>query len=280
MGKTYSIKLKEYNKCMNILKFTSLVFLDEIQTFDYKGISKYKRTKNVFTKIANDFKLVEELLNKEDLFNACTILRTTYEDIIYIIATTHNKKMKVDLEIKPKVFREELENNCNELFTEYFEKEDFNRMYKHLCKVVHPCSLKELVSYLMKTKKYNKYMINNMRYSLVIIEYMYLNYLYKKIGEENEFHLNLINLCTYVNLVNIACYFNGLDKNKRYLSKYMMYDTNNKYINDLDAKFKELYNDIKNNEEKIEINIKELARETDKQISNSKYKEIVKDFIK
>lgn len=280
MGKTYSTKLKEYNKCISVLKFTSFVFLDEIQNFEYKKISKYSRGKNVFIKMVNDFKLVEELLNKEDLFNACTILRTTYENIMYLIATSHDKTMKVDLDIYPGKYREELENNCNELFTNYFEKEDFNKMYKHLCKIVHPSSLKELVSYLMKTKKYNKYVINNIRYSLVVIEYLYLNFLYKKINEENEFHLNLIDICTYVNLVNVVYYYNSLDKNKRYLSKYMMYDTNNKYITDLEEDFKKLYNDIKNNEEKIEINIKELARRTDMQISNSKYKEIVKDFIK
>ena len=90
-----------------------------------------------------------------------------------------------------------MEDNCNDLFTDFFHKDDFNYIYKYLCKIVHPSSLKELLAYLSNTIKYKSNLLINLKYSMVLIKYMYLNYLRKKIKmPESQFDLNFIDYCT------------------------------------------------------------------------------------
>lgn len=65
--------------------------------------------------------------------------------------------------------------------------------------------MKELLSYMSKTIKYKNYLLSNPKYTMLVIEYMYLNFLNKKVGnEESKFDLNFIDLSTYVNLMNVV----------------------------------------------------------------------------
>lgn len=97
-----------------------------------------------------------------------------------------------------------------------------------VCKIIHPCSLKELVSYMNKTIKYKNYLLGNLKYMMLVIDYMYLNFLNTKIGnEESKFDLNFIDLCTYVNLMNVAYYINDVKDSKSFIRGYFYYDTNN-----------------------------------------------------
>lgn len=116
----------------------------------------------------------------QDLLNAATVLRTLYENIIYIIATSYDKEIKTTLDTSPGELRKVLVENCSSIFTDYFEPDDLNNIYKYLCKIIHPCSLKELVSYMNKTIKYKNYLLGNLKYMMLVIEYMYLNFLNKK----------------------------------------------------------------------------------------------------
>ena len=198
-------KMKVYKKSMKILDCANYIYLDEIDKFEFYKISKYRKSKYLYDKIARDFKLINVLIDNHDLLNAATILRTVYENIIYVIVTSYDKKINITLETVPRDLRPILENNCSEIFTDYFEKEDFNAIYKYLCKIVHPSSLKELLSYMVKTIKYQNYLLGNLKYIMIAIEYMYLNFLNKKIGnEESRFDLNLIDLCSYINFINVS----------------------------------------------------------------------------
>ncbi|NLC48564.1 MAG: hypothetical protein GX758_04315, partial [Tenericutes bacterium] len=235
---------------------------------------------HIYNEIIRNFELTNRLLKEDDLLNACAILRTTYENIIYVISTSYDNNIIVNLDSQPKDFRVILENNCDKIFTNYFEKEDFNEIYKYLCKIIHPSSMKELMSYLSKTVKYKKYMINNLKYCIVLMEYMYLNFLNKKVDIVSDFDLNLINTSTYVNLINITFYFIDVDKSQRLMKKYLMYDTNNKYVKDNNDKLIELYNELMPNKKMIEIKIIDMAKELDQQINNSKYKNIVDEILK
>ena len=42
--------------------------------------------------------------------------------------------------------------------------------------------------------------------------------------------LNFINICTYINLVNISYFIIETKDNKSFIKRYFYYDTNNKYI--------------------------------------------------
>lgn len=269
-------RMNDYKKCMRILNCANYVYLDEIDKFEFKKISKYKKSKNLYNKITHDFQLANELIDKQDLLNAATILRTLYENIIYIIAKTYNKELDITLEIEPWRLRETLEKECNKIFTDYFEKYDFNAIYKYLCKIVHPCSMKELLSYMSKTVKYKNYLLSNLKYIMLVIEYMYLNFLNKKIGnEESKFDLNFIDLCTYVNLMNVNYFINEVKDSKSLINSYFYYDTNNKYITENQEKLKEVYEMLSNNKKLIEEDIKELTKALDSQIKDSKYNEII-----
>lgn len=269
-------RMNDYKKCMRILNCANYVYLDEIDNFEFKKISKYNKSKCLYNKITHDFKLVNELIEKQDLLNASTVLRTLYENIIYIIAKTYNKELNITLDTVPRDLRPILEEKCEKIFTNYFVKDDFNAIYKYLCKIVHPCSMKELLSYMSKTIKYKNYLLSNLKYIMLVIEYMYLNFLNKKIrNEESKFDLNFIDLCTYVNLMNVSYFVNEFKDSKSFIKRYFYYDTNNKYIIENQEKLKEVYETLIDKKELVEEDIKELTKALDIQIKDSKYNEII-----
>ncbi len=273
-------RINNYKKCMRILNCANYVYLDEIDNFEFKKISKYNKSKNLYIKITHDFRLVNELIEKQDLLNAATILRTLYENIIYIIAKSYDKKLNITLDTVSRDLRSILEFNCKEIFTDYFEKEDFNEIYKYLCKIIHPSSMKELLSYMSETIKYKNYLLGNLKYIMLVIEYMYLNFLNKKIGnEESKFNLNFIDLSTYVNLINISHFINEFKDNKSFIKRYFYYDTNNKYITENQEKLNIVYKSLINKKELVEKAIKDLTNTLDKQINESKYKEIISKIL-
>lgn len=273
-------RMNDYKKCMRILNCANHIYLDEIESFEFKKISKYAKSRHLYAKVKTDFELVNVLIERKDLLNAATVLRTLYENITYIIATSHDKKITITLETEPWRLREILEKNCENIFTDYFETADFNIIYKYLCKIVHPCSLKELVSYMNNTIKYRDYLLGNLKYMMLVIEYMYLNYLNKRIHkEENKFDLNFIDLCTYVNLVNVSYFINDVKDSKSFIKRYFYYDTDNKYVLENQDRLKEVYETLVNKKDLVDEDIKELTKALDQQISESKYKDVVSNIL-
>ncbi len=273
-------RMNDYKKCMRILNCANHIYLDEIENFEFKKISKYAKSRHIYNKVKTDFELVNQLIEKRDLLNAAAILRTLYENIIYIISTTYEKNLKVKLSTDPKVFRKVLEDNCQIIFTDYFEKEDFDLIYKYLCKLVHPGSLKELLSYMNNTIKYRDYLLGNLKYMMLSIEYMYLNFLNKKIHkEEDKFDLNFIDLCTYVNLVNVSYFINDVKDSKLFIKRYFYYDTDNKYVLENQDRLKEVYETLVNKKDLVDEGIKELTKALDQQISESKYRDVVSNIL-
>ena len=269
-------RMNDYKKCMRILNCANYVYLDKIDNFEFRKISKYNKSKDLYNKITGDFKLVNELIDRQDLLNAATVLRTTYENIIYIIAKSYDNEINITLNTLPRDLRPILEDNCNEIFTNYFDKEDFNEIYKYLCKIVHPSSLKELLSYMSKTIKYKNYLLSNLKYIMLVIEYMYLNFLNKKVGnEESKFDLNFIDLSTYVNLMNVSYFINDVKDSKSFIKRFFYYDTNNKYITDNQEVLKEVYETLTTKKELIDEDVKELTKALDTQIKESKYNETI-----
>lgn len=274
-------RMRDYKKCMKFLKCVNYIYLDEIKNFEFKKISKYTKSKYLYDKVKCDFELINELIDKQDLLNAATLLRTLYENIIYIIVTSYDKKFIVKIDTPPRDFRKVLENNCNTIFTDYFDKEDFNEIYKSLCKLVHLSSLKEILSYMNKTIKYKNYLLGNLKYIMLSIEYMYLNFLNKKVkNEESKFDLNLIDASTYVNLVNVSYFAVDVKDSKSFIKRYFYYDTDNKYVVDNKNQVNELYDTLITKKDLIEKDVKELTKALDLQINESKYKADVDRLLK
>lgn len=278
---TFIKRMRDYKNCMKFLKCVNYIYLDEIKDFEFKKISKYTKSKYLYDKVNNDFELINELIDKQDLLNAATLLRTLYENIIYIIATSYVKKCIITLDTEPWKLRKVLEDNCSTIFTDYFDKQDFNDIYKYLCKIVHPSSLKEILSYMNKTFKYKNYLLGNLKYIMLSIEYMYLNFLNKKVrNEESKLDLNLIDASTYVNLVNISYFAIDVKDSKSFIKRYFYYDTDNKYVVDNKNQVNELYDTLITKKVLIEKDVKELTKALDLQINESKYKADVDRLLK
>ena len=115
---------------------------------------------------------------------------------------------------------------------------------------------------------------------MLVIEYMYLNFLNKKIGnEESKFDLNFIDLCTYVNLMNVAYYIHDVKNSKSFIKRHFYYDTNNKYIIENQEKIKVVYETLIDKKDLVEEDIKELTKALDCQINERKYNVIIADIL-
>lgn len=277
---SYSYKLKKYKQAMKFLECANYIFLEQIKNFEFNKISEYKKSKEIFRNIYKDFLLINELLERKEVLNATTILRKVYENILYIIATSFDKTFVVNIDSQPKEFRVVLEENCEKLFNEGVEKEDFNKIYKYLCKLIHPSSLKEFVAYLENTSKYKMYMINNIKFIMIVIESMYINFLNNKVGINNDFNMAIFDASSYVNLINIVYYLNIADKKGRYVKKYFCHDLTNKYLKENQEDIENFVKYIKKNKKEFDKRINEIIKRADKEIQKSIYKEKVEEILK
>lgn len=280
MDNKFLKRINDYKKCLKTFECANYIFIDEIKSFNFKNVSGYSKSKPIYDKIVNDFNLVKDLIEKKDVLNAAVILRTTYENIIYIIATAYNTEIKISLSTDINELRDVLKKNCAAIFPNFFQPDDFNNLYyRPLSKLVHATSLKEIIAYFNKSIKYRDYILVNLKYIMLVIEYMYLCFLNKKIGnQESKLDLNLINYCSFVNFININYFLNDI-KDKQNLKKFFCYDLNNKYLIDNQKRVISELNIINENKEMFESIIKKNTDELIMQISESKYKEILVEII-
>lgn len=280
MDNNFLKRINDYKKCLKTFECANYIFIDEIKSFNFKNVSGYSKSKPIYDKIVNDFNLVKDLIEKKDVLNAAVILRTTYENIIYIIATAYNTEIKISLSTDINELRDVLKKNCAAIFPNFFQPDDFNDLYyRPLSKLVHATSLKEIIAYFNKSIKYRDYILVNLKYIMLVIEYMYLCFLNKKIGnQESKLDLNLINYCSFVNFININYFLNDI-KDKQNLKKFFCYDLNNKYLIDNQKRVIGELNIINENKEMFESVIKKNTDELIMQISESKYNEILLEII-
>lgn len=89
---------------------------------------------------------------------------------------------------------------------------------------------------------------------------------------ESQFDLNFIDCCTNVNLINISLFSLNIKNGMNIVKKYMIYDTNNKYIEDNKKICDELSTLLRENNKDVVKSIAELADKLDNQINVIKYK--------
>ena len=270
---------KDYKNMMRIFEVSNYIFLDEIKNFEFKKISKYNKSRHIYNKVHNDFILVNELLQKSDLLNGSIILRASFENITYLICTLYDRNIKISLDLNPRFFRKILKEKCNVFFSDYFCAEDFDYIYNYLSKLTHPSSFKEIMAYLNTKKQYTKYLLNNLKYMTLVIEFMYLDYLNKVLNNDNKMNQNLINFCSYANLVNIVCFANSMKESFGLIKKYFYYDVNSNFISGIKEEFTKTYELLLNNTDCIKENINRIGMELENQISDSKYKYAITDLI-
>lgn len=90
----------DYETILRFFDLANHIFLDQIESIDYKNISDYSNAEYAIKRVPAEFKLVVELIERQDLISAATVLRETFENIIYIIATSYDKNIKIKANTK------------------------------------------------------------------------------------------------------------------------------------------------------------------------------------
>lgn len=266
-------RMAQYRQVMRFQDCTNYVYLNRISEIRFRKISKYKNAKEIFSKIYNDLCFVNELLKKQDIINSATILRTTYENIIYIIATSYDLNLKVGLDNPPWQFRDVLEKHCDEIFSENIDKELFNDIYRFLCKIVHPCSLKECVTYIDNNRIYKKYVLNNIKYAMLMIEYIYLDFYNKKLNIVDELCDSLSDVLDYVYFFNLIQFSKLVKKDKNIVKKYFLNDSSNPYVREQQKSIIELSEYLKNHPKEFDERKIETLKRADEMINKSEFKD-------
>ena len=118
------------------------------------------------------------------------------------------------------------------------------------------------------------------KYVTIFIEYIYVNFLNKKIGLKNELNTSVFEAAGYCSLVNIAYYVTICDKTGRFIKKYFSYDLNSKYLNENQQNAIEFVNSIKKKPKEFENRVNEIAKKADEEIGKSIYKEKAEEILK
>ena len=267
------------NVFMNFLDSAHVIYIGEMKKVDINVFNKRSQSRYIIEKIVADFELINKLIDDYDLINAATILRATLENIFYIIAVNYDKKLKISLDTTISDFRKVLKENENDCFFDNIDLDTLNSAYKYLCKFVHPCSMKEYLSYLTGTKKYRKYMKNNMRFVQVFIEYVYLSFLYKD-AVPNSFYDVTVELIVFSNVYNIGAFSQKLKKNKNFYTRFFFNDMDNKIIKENQEIIDEINDTLKKNPTTIGTRLKYLIKKFDTLLAQTEYYEIVNHILK
>lgn len=269
-----------YKKIMRFLDVANYIYLDIISNYKYDQITGYDKSKYLFMEITTEFKYIYSLLDEGKILMATCLLRNVYEEILYIMATSHDKNLDVNVKSNPSDFRDIVRENVGDLISDYFESEDIILLYNHLSKLTHVTNLKEVTSYLMKTKKYNGYISNEIKFLVLLIEYMYVTFLTSKVDfEERDLCLNSIYVANYIEIINMLYYIANSDYTERYLKKYFMGEKNQKYLVKQNEELKKVLEDFAIKKDNIDITIKKVAKELDIQLKESKYIEKVNEIF-
>lgn len=267
-----------YAKTMKLFDVINYIFLDSIKKIEYR--SNYEKSKYIMQEIIYDFDVVMDFLNKGRILLSINILRNIYENILYVMATSYNSDLIVDIKTNPSDFRDVVKDNCNSILTDYFEPNDISDIYNHLSKLTHVTNLKEATSYLLSKKKYQKYISNEIKSLVLIIEYMYLDFLNKEANEVNkEFMYNSIIVANHINQINLVYYIANTEKENIILNSYFYGEKNQNYLNKIQNELLDTFKDYKIYKDDIEITLKKVINKFNNQVKEYNYFEIANKII-
>ena len=269
------IIINQHKKNMKVLNAVNYIFLEEINNFKFTKISKYNKSKFIYQKIYNDFILINSLIDNKDFFNSATILRSTYENIMYIIASSYDDNIEIKINTNPKRLRKTVKENYTKFLNDDFEEKYFDDIYNYLCKIVHISSIKELLSEMNETSKYSRHLLCNLKCITIFIEHIYLSFLNSKVNsEKNSFYLNLFSISTYTSWINMILLNYNVKNAKSFTNKYI-FESDNKYVQENIDEIKKTDDILFKYNEAINEEIKKIGIQADLQIKNTKYADVV-----
>lgn len=268
-----------YDKTMRIFDVSNYVYLDIIKKFNYDNITEYKNSKYLFKEIVKEFETVFEFLSNGELLMSICLLRNVYEEIMYIMAVSLSIELDINVKTRAGYFKDIVIKNIDSLLTDSFNHEDISELYGYLSKITHVTNIKEATSYLIGNKIIKKYIINEIKYITLLIEYLYLDFLYKKCDLGDEFIRNIIAVSSYPEIINTIYYAANSTKYNKSLKKYFYGEKNQKYLKDQQEKLIVEFKNFKIEKNDIDMSIRRISKEVDSQLKERNYMEIATQIL-
>lgn len=268
-----------FNKTMKLLDASNEIYIDIIKKQDFKNVTNYNNSKYLFKEITNELIEITELLNKGKTLMAVCLLRNVYEEMMYVMATScSEEKIDIDVMTKAGYFKSIVAKESDKLFGGIYEAEYINELYGYLSKITHVTNMKEAISYLYSNKQTSKYINNEIKFIMLIIENIYITFLNIKTSVDNSMCSNIITISSYAELVNTMYFIAYSTGESKRIEKYFYGNNNRKY---LEKNKEEIINDFKelqSNSNKINKSMRNISKELDKQILENNYTEIIKSI--
>ncbi len=269
-----------FKKTMKILDVSNAIYLDLIKKINIGDISDYQKSKYMYKEIVKDFETVYKMLEDGNALMSVCLLRNTYEEVLYIMATSLNLELDINVQTRAGYFKEIVCENIGNVLSDNFEKEDIKDLYSYLSKITHVTNVKEVVSYLIDNKKIKEYIINEIKYILINIESMFLDFINKKCNSDNSMNNNILLETTYVEMINTLYYAANVANKEKTLKMYFYGEKNQKYLKEQNGLLIEAIKSMNSSKDKIQKSINTVAKELDLQLKESGYMELANSILK
>lgn len=268
-----------FYRTIRLLDVSNYVFLELMKQIKHSDITKYKNSKYMFNEIINECKLIYDLLEKKEVISSICLLRNTYEEILYVMASSLNINLEINIKTTAGYFKKIVIENINELLSDNFTEGDIKEVYSYLSMLTHVTNLKEAVSYLVGNRDIKKYIINEIKYILIFIEYLYLDFMYKKLEIDRNLIDNIIAISSYPEIINVIYFCAYSNKTNRKLMAYFYGEKNQEYLKNSQEKFIEEFKNFKIEQNNMTLTLKQISKEIDKKLIELNYLDKVKEIL-
>ena len=208
------------------------VNLKEISSISISSIPKRFKARVVHREIVEEFKQAYVLLNEDKNLMSASLLRNTFEDIMFVFAIILNNELDVDVHTQPKKLRQIVKDHCEELFQDVISPDDIDSLYEHLCKLLHPNTIKLCISYLDSKSDYSSYISTELKCICVMIECFYLIFFNSKGKYHHDAYLETLAITSEIEIANsMMLLFKFKGKHGKKI-KYLFYsEKSQEYLN-------------------------------------------------
>lgn len=268
-----------FKKTMKILDVSNAIYLDLINKTNISDFSNYQKSKYMFKEIVKEFETVYQMLEDGNVLIAVCLIRNTYEEVLYIMATSLDIKLDINIQTRAGYFKEKVCENLTDVLSDSFDKEDINDLYSYLSKITHVTNIKEVISYLVDSKKIKEYIVNEIKYILINIESMFLDFINKKCNNDNSMNNNILLETTYVELLNTLYYAANVSNKEKTLKMYFYGEKNQKYLKEQNELIVEVIKGMNSSKDKIQKSINTVSKELDHQLKESGYMKLANSIL-
>ena len=268
-----------FKKTMKILDVSNAIYLDLINKTNISDISDYQKSKYMYKEIVKEFETVYKMLEDGNVLMSVCLLRNTYEEVLYIMATSLNLELDINVQTKAGYFKDIVCEHIDDVLSDNFEREDIKDLYSYLSKITHVTNVKEVISYLIDNKKVKDYIVNEIKYILINIESMLLDFINKKCNSDNSMNNNILLETTYVEMINTLYYAANVTNKEKTLKMYFYGEKNQKYLKEQNEFLVEAIKSMNSSKDKIQKSINTVAKELDLQLKESGYMELANSIL-